>query len=262
MTQYPKEGMLTKEIRGGEKWHFELTSFGLHVLAMVCMLSDHLWATVMPWDAEWMTCLGRLAFPIFAFLTVEGFFYTKNRKRYARRLFLFAVLSEIPFNLMLSGGYIYPFHQNVLWCFLLCLGLMQLNEKAKSTGKWWVRLLTAVGAILLGTLAGMLTMIDYMQYGVWMVLAFYFLRGKQWWNYVAQFVCFALINWEISGYSYEVAIFGKEILVPQQCFALLAFLPIWLYKGKQGYHSKGFQYLCYAFYPVHLLILGLIMRFR
>lgn len=244
-----------------EKKGIALTSFALHIIAMVCMLLDHLWATVIPGDAEWMTCLGRLAFPIFAFLTVEGFFYTGNRKRYAGRMLLFALLSEIPFNLIMSGGYIYPFHQNVLWCFLLCLGLMQLNEKAKSTGRWWVRLLTAAGTVLLGTLVGLLSMMDYMQYGVWMVLAFYFLRGNRWWNYVAQLVCFALINWNFSGYSYEIMLLGKELWIPQQCFALFALIPIWFYKGERGYHSKAFQYFCYAFYPLHMLILGLIMKY-
>ena len=134
------------------------------------MLSDHLWATVVTGNADWMTCLGRLAFPIFAFMTVEGFFHTKNLKQYAKRLLVFALLSEIPFNLMMSGSVIYPFHQNVLWCFLLCLGLMHLNEKAKGTGKWWIFGLTAAGTLLLGTLAGMLSFMDYMHYGVWMVL--------------------------------------------------------------------------------------------
>ncbi|MBP8010374.1 MAG: conjugal transfer protein TraX, partial [Oscillospiraceae bacterium] len=40
--------------------------------------------------------------------------------------------------------------------------------------------------------------------------------------------------------------------------ALLSLVPIWLYRGRQGHHSKAFQYACYAFYPVHMLILGLV----
>ena len=238
-----------------------ITSFGLHIFAMACMLCDHLWATVIPWEADWMTCIGRLAFPVFAFMTVEGFFHTRNRKRYAGRLFVFALLSELPFNLMMSGSLIYPFHQNVLWCFLLCLGLMQLNEKAKGTGKWWVRLLVAVGTLLIGYLAGMLFMPDYMQYGVLMVLTFYFFRGRMWWNYAAQLLCMILINREVGGLSYEISLWGDSFFFPQQCFAVLALIPIWLYNGRQGYHSRWFQYVCYAFYPVHLLILGLLVRF-
>ncbi len=241
---------------------FGITSFTLHILAMTFMLSDHLWATIVTGNADWMTCLGRLAFPIFAFMTVEGFFHTGNRKRYAGRMLVFALLSELPFNLMYSGSLIYPFQQNVLWSFLLCIGLMSLNEKAKSTGRWWIRGLTAAGTIVLGTLAGMLTFMDYMHYGVWMVLAFYFLRGNQWWNYAAQLLMMILINKEVGGQVYPLELFGRELFFPQQCFAVFALLPIWLYNGRQGYHSKWFQYLCYAFYPVHMLLLGLLVRLR
>lgn len=106
---------------------FGLSSMALHMLAMLFMLSDHLWGTVVHGN-EWMTCIGRLAFPIFAFLTVEGFFHTKDLKRYMGRMLVFALVSEIPFNLMLSGSLIYPFHQNVLWSFLISLGLMTDDE--------------------------------------------------------------------------------------------------------------------------------------
>ena len=241
--------------------NFGITSFTLHILAMVFMLSDHLWATVIPWEADWMTCIGRLAFPIFAFMTVEGFFYTKNRKRYATRMLVFALLAELPFNLMVSGSLIYPFHQNVLWCFLLCLGLMQLNEKAKNTGKWWIRGLTAAGTLVLGYFVGMFSFMDYMQAGVLMVMTFYFFRGNKWWQLAAQLLCMIIINRSVGGRIYEFSLLGNLISFPQQCFAVFALIPIWLYNGSQGYHSKWFQYLCYAFYPVHMLILGLVVRF-
>jgi hypothetical protein len=241
-----------------KKFSFEITSCALHFLAMALMLSDHLWATVIPWQADWMTILGRLAFPIFAFMTVEGFFHTKNLKKYMLRMLIFALLSEIPFNLMMSGSVIYPFHQNVLWCFLLCVGLMSLNEKAKKTGKWWIFGLTAVGTFLLGTLVGMLSFMDYMQYGVWMVLTFYFFRGNKWWNYAAQLLLMIWINKEVGGMFYQWELFGHSFEFQQQSFAVFALIPIWLYNGKQGYHSKWLQYVYYAFYPMHLLILGLI----
>lgn len=243
------------------KRSFGLTSFALHLLAMALMLIDHLGGAVISTTSDWMTCVGRLAFPIFAFMAVEGFMHTGSRKRYALRMLIFALLSEIPFNLMMGGSFFYPFHQNVLWSFLLCMGLMQLNEKAKRTGKWWARILTGIGTVLLGTLAGMLTMVDYNHFGVWMVLMFYFLRGNRWWHRVLQLVCMCLINNEVGGMAYEWQILGMDICFSKQWLAVAALIPIWLYNGRQGHHSKAFQYACYAFYPVHILILGLIVRF-
>ena len=68
-----------------------IDSFTLHILAMLFMLCDHLWATLFP-AQEWMTCVGRLAFPIFAFMIAEGCYYTSNVKKYMLRLFLFAII--------------------------------------------------------------------------------------------------------------------------------------------------------------------------
>ena len=67
---------------------FEITSMWLHILAMAFMLCDHLWGTVIPGN-EWLTCIGRISFPIFAFMIVEGYFHTKNIKKYAEDVKLY-----------------------------------------------------------------------------------------------------------------------------------------------------------------------------
>ena len=237
---------------------FETTSFSLHVLAMLFMLCDHLWGTIVPGN-DWLTCIGRICFPIYAFMLVEGYFHTSNLKKYATRLFLFALLSEIPFNLMMASNIIYPFHQNVLWTFLIAIGLMHLNEKAKGTGKLWLRIVTGIGTVMLGYLLGLVLMVDFYHAGILMVLTFYFFRGRNRWGYLGQLVCMYYINFELlGGLVYEWQLLDTTITFARQGFALLALIPIWLYKGRQGYHSKWWQYFCYAFYPVHMLILGLL----
>ena len=239
------------------KLTLETTSFSLHLMAMVFMLCDHLWGTIVSGN-DWLTCIGRLTFPLYAFMIVEGYYHTKNLKNYAGRLLLFAVLSEIPFNLAMGSRLFYPIHQNVLWSFLISIGLIHWNEKMKGK-QIWKRIFVAAASICIGTLAGILTFVDFYQAGILTVLAFYFFRGKKWWCYLCQLICLWYINFEmLGGLSYEVQIFGETHFIARQGFAILALIPIWLYQGKQGYHSKALQYGYYAFYPLHLLILGIL----
>lgn len=241
-----------------KSFRLETTSMFLHIAAMILMLCDHLWATVIPGN-NWLTCIGRIAFPIFAFLIVEGYFHTRNFKKYILRLLVFALLSEIPFDLVAGGTPFYPFHQNVLWSFLISLGLIHMNERARHTGKWSLRILTAAVTVLCGSVAGLLTMVDYYHAGILTVLAFYFFRGRRWWHFPLQLISLAYINLELlGGLGYELSLFGQNFFFKQQGFALLALIPIWLHRGQQGPHSKSLQFLYYAFYPAHLLILGLL----
>ncbi len=235
----------------------ETTSFSLHIMAMVFMLCDHLWGTVVPGN-DWLTCIGRLAFPIFAFMIVEGYFHTGNLKKYVKRLFLFALISEVPFNLAMGSSVFYPLHQNVIWSFLISIGLMHWNEKVKEK-QLWKRILVGIASLCIGYLGGIITFVDYYHAGILMVLVFYFFRGKQWWCYLGQLLCLWYINIEmLGGFSYEVTVFGQTHFIARQGIAMLSLIPIWLYRGNQGHHSKIFQFICYGFYPLHLLILGII----
>lgn len=236
---------------------FEITSFSLHIMAMIFMLCDHLWGTIVQGN-DWLTCIGRLTFPIYAFMIVEGYFHTKNLKKYVGRLLIFAILSEIPFNLAMGSRLFYPIHQNVLWSFLISIGLIHWNEKVKEK-KLWKRILVGFASILIGSIVGIITFVDYYHAGILMVLVFYFFRHKKWWCYLGQFICMWYINCDmLGGLQYEMNILGQTYFVSRQGFALLALIPIWLYNGKQGYHSKTLQFIYYAFYPVHLFILGIL----
>ena len=240
-----------------KSFNLETTSFSLHIMAMIFMLCDHLWGTIVSGN-DWLTCIGRLAFPIYSFMIVEGYFHTKNLKKYVSRLFLFALISEIPFNLAIGSNFFSPIYQNVLWSFLISIGLIHWNEKMK-TKVIWKRIIVAILSILVGYIVGIITFIDYHYAGIFMTLVFYFFRDKKWWNYLLQLICLWYINFEmLGGFSYELTILGQTHFVARQGLAILSLIPIWLYRGKQGYHSKVLKYVYYAFYPIHLLILGII----
>ncbi len=241
--------------------NFELTAAVLHIIAMTLMLMDHLWATLLP-AREWLTCAGRVAFPIFAFMAVEGYFHTRSFKKYILRMLLFAVLSEIPFDLMYGGTWFYPVHQNVLWTFLLGLLGVWLMEQVRKKGKTWMYLLVCILVVPAGLVLGTLCMVDYYGVGVLTVFVFYFLHGRKWWCFLGQLAALYWLNVELlGGLMYPVQLFGMEFELCQQGLALLALIPIWLYRGRQGYRSKPFQYLCYAFYPVHMLLLVVVLNF-
>ena len=237
-----------------------LDSLTLKLLAMALMLCDHLWATVLPgW--MWLTDIGRIAFPIFAFQVAEGFQRTHDRKKYLLRMLVFALISEIPFNYLYYSSPVFPFHQNVMFTFFIALLLMLGLEKVRSKGTG-LYILAAVLSLPVGYFLGTVGMVDYYGTGVLTIFIFYFFRGRKWWCLAGQLLALYWVNVQLlGGLLYPVHIFGMEFEICQQGLALLALLPIWLYRGRQGYHSKPFQYACYAFYPVHMLILVLILQY-
>lgn len=237
--------------------YFDISSFSLHILAMGFMLMDHMWAAAFP-NEWWLNCIGRLAFPIFAFMMAEGYFYTKNRKKHYLRLLAFALLSEIPFDLLYTGTWFYPYHQNVLWTFLIALTGIHIMEATRKKNRLWLTCLVSFLTVLMGYFFGYAGFVDFYGPGVLTVFVFYFFHGRKWWCYLGQFVALYWLNVELlGGMYYPVQILGREVELMQQSFALLALIPIWLYRGRKGPYSKLFQYFCYAFYPLHCLILGL-----
>ncbi len=239
---------------------FDISSAGLHIIAMLFMTLDHLWATVLS-DFEWLTCAGRIAFPIFAFLIAEGYRHTSDFRKYLLRLLIAAFVSEIPFNLITSNRLINPVHQNVLWTFIIALICIRIIDKAKQRKKLWLTGLTMGVTALVGYVIGMITMVDYHGAGVLTVLVFYVLEKKKWWSMLCQVLLLWWINTElIGGLFYPVELFGYQFELLQQSFALLSLVPIWLYNGRLGIKSRAFQYTCYAFYPAHMLLLVVIAK--
>lgn len=220
-----------------------LSGSGLKLLAVLFMLIDHLAAfylydvpalqvpflhilhkTLTPYML--MRLIGRMSFPIFAFLLVEGFIHTHDRKRYGLNLLLFALLSEIPWNLVHFGTWHY-LSQNIFFTLLLgYLGLCAIESYRNDS----LRLLASLLALLA---ASVLLRVDYGCAGYGFILMLYILRD----NKVLQAIvgsCMLSSTWK----------------------AGLAFIPISMYNGQRGF-VKGplTKYAFYLFYPLHLLLI-------
>lgn len=217
-----------------------MSGTALKWIAVISMLIDHTAEVLMNHNAAltepiWaqtyvlMRGIGRIAFPIYAFLLVEGFLHTRDVKKYLTRMFLFAVVSEIPFDLAVFHTPFYWGYQNVF--FTLFLGLLALAGIRWGTGLWKQAL-----ALIMCVGAAQLINCDYGAFGVFFIVLLYMTRYDK----KTQTVLGALsLVWELPG--------------------ILAFIPIRLYNGTRG--RCGNKYFFYAFYPAHLLILWMIGRF-
>ena len=205
-----------------------LNTFSLKCIAIASMLIDHMGAVLFPYST-WMRIVGRLAFPIFAYLLVEGFVYTRDVKKYLTRLGIFALISEIPFDLAFFGNVVAMKHQNVF--FELFLGILVLYLMLKTTDQAQ-RVMIIIPALLISDWL----CLDYGSWGLLMILVYYVCREKK-------LLKLALI----------VAI--NLLMGNSQVYAGLAVLIIALHNRELGPKMKLFFY---AFYPAHLLILFFI----
>lgn len=231
----------------------------LKIIAIILMLLDHLWGTIIPGN-QWMTLIGRMAFPIFAFLIVEGFFHTSDLKKYMKRLFIFGLISEIPFNLIYTGSIIFPFHQNVM--FTLLLGLLIINEidKLKNTKEIKKKIIPIL-KIFLFLIISIIGFVDYGVTGVLTIVVFYLFRGFKlaWIGQLISLILLYIVFFE--GQSVILNIFNYEYFLPLQSIGVLSLIFIWLYNGEKGKNNKLIKYLFYSFYPVHMLVIYLIYYF-
>ena len=217
-----------------------MNNFRLKWIAIITMVIDHTAAVLLPQTSPtWMVmrCIGRLAFPIFVFLLVEGFFHTRNINKYLIRLGIFALISEVPFDLALYGTVLEFTHQNIFFTLFLglsCIYLMSLVEKKYKTNVFLTNLLQ--GLITLGIcIIAFILHTDYSFAGILLIAAFYLFRG----NKVLLTISLLFVAAFVLG-SIEV-------------FATLAIIPIAFYNGEKG---KSMKYFFYVFYPAHLLILA------
>ena len=224
----------------------------LKIIAMICMVIDHsavalmklaldapMWAG-MPFEKlEFIFHLarqiGRVSFPIFCFFIVEGFFKTKNRVRYLERLLLFAMLSEIPFDLALRGTLTLQ-KQNTMFTLAIGLatiwGMQKVERKYMATG--WEGM-SQLMILLLGCGSAWICRTDYSYQGIALIAIFYLFREKRW--------CACLLGY---------------LCMISEPFSITAFLLLLFYNGKRWKAGKSWQYAFYLFYPLHLTVLYVV----
>lgn len=215
----------------------ELNSFQLKWIAIITMVIDHVGAVLFPHHMMFRV-IGRIAFPIFCFLLVEGFFYTRDIYRYLMRLGVFAVLSEIPYDLAFHGRVLEVGGQNVFFTLFLGVLLMYLMEKNRNNGSLPVRSMY----VLLIMWAASVFRTDYSYRGILLILIYYLLHDRK------ELKIPVGAAWNIFFYM-NIRNLAR---IPVQYFGAFASVPIALYNGERG---PKIRYFFYLFYPCHLLIL-------
>lgn len=235
----------------------------LKLIACVTMLIDHIGAalvaptdaiyhasvelyTAMAWVNLVMRCIGRIAFPIFCFLLVEGVYHTRNPKKYVQRLAIGMVLSEIPFDLAFFSDGISWAHQSVM--VTLLLGCLMVLGMKQTKGFW--KLLWIVPFYF----AAEWLHTDYAGDGILLIAMFALVKGtkhEKWLRVAGMF----LLYWD---FSFVCRYYNLDVYIPMDRLPLLSAIPILCYNGQKLTYSKKVQWAFYLFYPVHIAVICLI----
>ena len=246
-----------------------MSGFALKIIAIVCMVIDHAYKiapemiasfgdvkipflTGTVWLSGLIGLLGRISLPIFAFEIAEGCKYTKSFPKYLRRLFLFAVISELPFDYCLKGSFTLD-SQNVMWTFLLGVLAVFIYEKLKP------RTILGLLGVFICAAVSYVGRTDYRGMGVLLVFIIYISKNKPMKLLSMAVVLFIYylfdrgLFWMIRDGNVVQIIDGSL----RFCATLLSLPIIAFYNGKKGHSMKWFFY---AFYPLHLIVLELVGR--
>lgn len=223
-----------------------LSGAGLKLIAIISMLADHVnKALIYPYlesnhgflafISDVFDIIGRIAFPLFCFMLVEGYFKTRNRKKYLLNLLLFGVISEVPFDMFTTASFFNMNWNNVMFTLALVLVTVwiidTLKEKMQKRSKalWY---LVSILIVLGMCIVSMSLSLDYEHHAILIGYFFYLFHDMP---------VFAIP-------------FGYASMFKEP-WALLGFGLTLTYNGERG---KQHKMLYYWFYPVHLLILGLL----
>lgn len=226
-----------------------MSSFSLRLLALLCMFADHAGLALFP-SVGAFRCVGRLAFPLYCFLLVQGYTHSRDVRAYGRRLLLMALISEIPFDMLIFGRIASGMEQNVFFSLIFGLIAMQssdaLRDKPLYAG-------FAAAALCMGA---MLCRVSYGWLGVALCMCIHFLYDRRL-RMAVWIACILLI------YSFSLLLSGVTMSWVLVSFcALLSLLPILCYNGKRGLRVPLITFAFYAAYPLHIAALLIIRALR
>lgn len=227
-----------------------MTSSALKWIALAAMLIDHIGLLFFA-DIEMFRLIGRLAFPIFAFLISEGFTHTSSRTLYGLRLLFFALIAELPYDLCMYGSTFYRYSQNVLFELLIGFCALIFMEKAIRKSALYFSLVLVCIAL------SEFLFTAYGAFGICLIVLFYALRSFRGADILAfigiTYLFYGFTSW---GFSFGDTYYKILAINSTQMYCLFATIPLVFYNGKHG--KYGMKWLFYIIYPVHLIVLYFI----
>ncbi len=226
-----------------------MSSFLLKIIACFTMLLCHI-PFVYPQYSVPLIYIGKISFPLYAFLISEGYVHTRNFSKYLTRLIVFGVISQIPAYLLFVGKSFNGLYLNIF--FTLALGLLGIRIYDKIKSKY-----ISIPVIVLFAVIAELLKFDYGAFGILMIVCFYvFKRNKLNMVLSQMFLMFILYMKKMSYYTFSL--FNLQYILFQLLFSVISLAIILTYNGKKGKSSGKIKLMFYFFYPVHLIILDLL----
>ncbi len=217
----------------------------LKIFALVAMTLDHIGLVLFP-QVEVFRLIGRLAFPIFAYMIAEGCYHTRRMGKYFLTVTAVGAVCQVAYYVAMNSLYMCVLVSFSLSIFLI--GLVKFAQKGNGFGRWLLPLLGIAGVYFLTEILPIVLKntdycIDYGFWGVMLPVAIYLGRTK------GEKLIFASLMLLALGMTYG----GVQI------YGLLAIPFLALYNGKRG---KGLgKYFFYIYYPAHLLVIQGISYF-
>ena len=224
-----------------------MTGFILKTVALLTMVLDHIKYAIPITNGFITQYFGRISFPLFAFFITEGYIHTSNRKKYIKRLFIFALISQIPF-MLFRTLIIQKLMLNILFTFLFAILGIQILEylnKNEKINKFFTYIISVVSFFTIAILGEFLH-VDYGWFGILAVWIFYIFKNKK---FITLLVYSALVFIYYCSLCFPTM---NNINLISLFFTILPGIIILFYNGKEG---KKVKYVFYAFYPIHMLIL-------